>query len=260
VGETGKRLSEIDACEGASGNISLYIGWEIDPQDQFPRKKTIPLPVEVPELAGRFFIVTGSGCRLRDVIRNPAATLGLVQVGTDGKSGILCMGDTCEFQKLTSEWITHLTVHRDQVMRSGTNFHAIVHGQPLYTTYLSHIPAYRDETLLNHSLFRWEAETIVNLPQGIGLVPFHIPGSAELMAATALAMQEHQLVVWAKHGVMARSDFSANQALDLIEYIETGAHYEYLNLAARQPTDGLASDEIVRVASTWKIVQNVFSR
>jgi hypothetical protein len=29
IGEAGHRLSEIDASEGAAGNISVYLGWEI---------------------------------------------------------------------------------------------------------------------------------------------------------------------------------------------------------------------------------------
>ena len=30
VGEAGQRLAEIEASEGAAGNISVYIGWDVD--------------------------------------------------------------------------------------------------------------------------------------------------------------------------------------------------------------------------------------
>lgn len=66
----------------------------------------------------------------------------------------------------------------------GTNFHAVVHAQPPYITYLSHIAAYRDEERLNRHLLHWEPETIVNLPEGIGVVPFLVPGSSAIVSAT----------------------------------------------------------------------------
>mgnify|MGYP000867226142 FL=1 len=130
VGDTGKRLNEIDACEGAAGNISLYIGWDIETNDLFPNKQTIPLPVEVPELSGKRFLVSGSGCRLREISADPERNLGLLEIGEDGKTGILCLATTCHFQRLTSEWNTHLAIHRDQILLSNTIFHAVVHGQP----------------------------------------------------------------------------------------------------------------------------------
>ena len=251
VGDTGKRLNEIDACEGAAGNISLYIGWDIETNDLFPNKQTIPLPVEVPELSGNRFLVSGSGCRLREISADPERNLGLLEIGEDGKTGILCLATTCHFQRLTSEWNTHLAIHRDQILLSNTIFHAVVHGQPRYITFLSHIPAYRDEEFLNQKLFRWEAETIVSMPQGIGVVPFLTPGSDQLMAATCAAMREHKLVVWAKHGVISRSETSPKHALDLIDYIETAAHFEYLNLASGHPAEGLVEQEVREIRSKF---------
>lgn len=258
IGETGKRLCEIDASEGASGNISLYIGWPFEAGPKFPVQKTVPLPVEAPECAGKTFIVTGSGRRLREIIQNPEENLGFLKIDPEGKSGTLFLSECCQFQNLTSEWNTHLSVHLDQISQTGTNFHAIVHGQPLYITYLSHIPIYREEKWINKRLLRWEAEAIVNLPDGIGCVPFEVPSSSQLMAATAQSMLKHNLVVWAKHGVMARSDKSPKHALDLIEYMETAAHYEYLDMIAGHPADGLAEQEIKKIAALLKLNQTVF--
>ena len=50
MGSAGKRLSEIDACEGAAGNISLCIRGPVDPSDRFPLVDEIKLPQPVPEL------------------------------------------------------------------------------------------------------------------------------------------------------------------------------------------------------------------
>ena len=44
IGEAGQRLSEIEASEGAAGNISVYIGWPLEPRRIFPQAQTIALP------------------------------------------------------------------------------------------------------------------------------------------------------------------------------------------------------------------------
>jgi hypothetical protein len=60
------------------------------------------------------------------------------------------------------------------------------------------------------------------------------------MEANVTHLRQHRVVLWSKHGVMARSAFSATQAADLIEYVETAAGYEYMDLvnASRGPDAG----------------------
>jgi rhamnulose-1-phosphate aldolase len=162
------------------------------------------------------------------------------------------------FTRLTSEFNSHLAVHRDQVLRTGTNFHALVHAQPLYLTYLSNVPRYQDESYLNRHILRWQPEMIVNLPEGVGYVPFRVPGSAQLMQDTAEALRTHRVVVWAKHGVVARSDVSVKRAADRIEYAETGARYEYLNLVNGELGAGLSPEEIRAICETFGVQQSFF--
>jgi rhamnulose-1-phosphate aldolase len=258
IGEAGKRMSEIEATEGAAGNISVYIGWPLDPRRTFPNVETIELPEAIPELAGKGFLITGSGRRLREIIDNPAANLGYLLVNERGETAQLHTAPSRLFERLTSEFNSHLSVHRDQVRLTGTNFHAVLHAQPPHLTYLSHIPRYRDEKYLNQHILRWEPETIVNLPEGLGAIPFKLPGSAELMAATVQSLRTHRIVLWSKHGVMARSDVSVKRAADRIEYAETGARYEYMNLANREMGEGLTVEEIRTICATFNVQQAIF--
>src|SRR5512133_3352456 len=191
IGEAGSRLSEIGASEGAAGNISLCIGWPIEVRRRFPLVETIDLPEAVPDLAGHTFIATGSGRRLREVTGDPEANLGCIVVEAGGKTGRLHTSPRRLFARLTSEFNSPLAVHHDQVRSSGTNFHAVVHAQPLHLTYLSHIPRYQDEGFLNRHLLRWQPELILQLPEGVGFVPFELPGSPALMGATLEALRRH---------------------------------------------------------------------
>ena len=258
IGEAGERLSEIEASEGAAGNISVYMGWPIDPRRRFPIVETIELPVPLPELAGGAFLVSGSGRRLREIIHDPAANLGFVAVDEGGRTGRLYTSPRRLFARLTSEFNSHLAVHADQVKCTGTNFLAIIHAQPPHLTYLSHVARYRDESYLNRHLLRWQPEMIVNLPEGLGSVPFQLPGSPELMAATVESLRTHRVIVWCKHGVMARSDQSVKRAADRVEYAETSARYEFMNLANGEQGEGLTDAEIRAICAAFNIQQTIF--
>jgi rhamnulose-1-phosphate aldolase len=258
IGEAGRRMSDIDATEGGAGNISAFMAWPVEPRRTFPNVETVELPEPVRELAGNAFLVTGSGRRLREVIDDPAANLGFIIIDADGMTGQLYTSPRRLFARLTTEFNSHLAVHRDQVRLTGTNFHAIIHAQPPYLTYLSHIPRYQEASFLNHHLLRWQPELIVNLPEGVGYVPFCLPGSQELMAATVEALRAHRVVLWGKHGVMARSDLSVKRAADRIEYAEAGARYEYMNLANGEQGQGLSPDEIRAICAAFDVRQNVF--
>jgi rhamnulose-1-phosphate aldolase len=258
MGEAGRHLADIEASEGAAGNISVCLRWPVELRSRFPLISEIELPQPVPELAGATFIVSGSGRRLREIIDEPAANLACIVVDEGGRTGKIHTSYHRRFERPTSEFNSHLAVHYDQMCATGTNFHAIIHAQPVHLTYLSHIPRYQDEQYLNTHLLRWQPETIINLPEGIGFIPFAVPSSPELMAGNIAALRQHRIVIWAKHGVMARSDVSVKRAADRVEYAETAAKYEYLNLGVGEIGTGLSKDEILAICKMFSIKQNIF--
>jgi len=258
IGEAGRRLSEISASEGAAGNISCYFAWELPLEEVFPNVEPFELPYPVPEMAGGTVIATGSGRRLREVFRAPEANLAAVTISGDGASAVIRTSPRRLFERLTSEFNSHLAVHRDRVMQQDTAFHALVHAQPVHLTYLSHIARYQDDTYLNQHILRWEPEGICQLPEGVGFLPFAVPGSEELKQANVAKLRTHRIVLWAKHGVMARSDTSVKRACDLIEYAETGALYEYLNLTNHGLAEGLSREELQRVCKAFVVEQGIF--
>ncbi len=253
MGAGGARISEIDASEAGAGNISVYIGWDVELRRRFPEQTEMELPLAAPALAGRTLLVTGSGRRLRQIAADPLANVGAVRVHDDGRTGTLHTSPHRLFERLTSEFNSHLAVHDDHVRRRDVVFHAVVHAQPPHLTYLSHVPAYRDTAAMNARLLRWEPETIVSLPSGVGVLNFMVPGSAALMAANVEGLRSHEVVLWSKHGVMARSDLSVTRAVDKIEYAETGARYEYMDLVAGGRAEGLTKNEVRRVAGEFSV-------
>lgn len=253
MGTAGDRIAHMDASEASAGNISVFMAWNPEVRRRFPLSEEIVLPLPAPALAGTTLLVTGSGRRLRDIQRDPEANVGAVLVHEGGLTATLHTSPRRLFKNLTSEFNSHLAVHQDHVATRGVTFHAVVHAQPPHLTMLSHVPAYRNDKIFNQKIMRWEPESIVALPQGIGVLDFMVPGSDELMSNNVASLREHMIVLWSKHGVMARSDVSVTNAVDKIEYAETGAKYEYMNLAIGGLGEGLRHEELVAVKDAFSV-------
>lgn len=255
MGEVGQRVAEIGASEGGAGNISVFTRALSGIDGRFVPQGVIDLPVPAPPLADGWVIVTGAGKRLRDIRRHPERTIGVVRVHRGGQQGTLY---AVEAMRPTSEFNSHLAVHEDHVRRRGVEQHALVHAQPVRLTYLSHLPAYSDTLSLTRRLLRWQPETLVVFPEGIGLLPFQPPGSPEQEAVTVRGMAEYRAIVWQRHGILTRSDVSVEHACDLVEYAETAAHYEVINLALSQPTEGLSEADLRLVSERLGLAQAIF--
>ncbi len=100
--------------------------------------------------------------------------MGAAAIAADRVTATLWTAPTRLFEKLTSEWNSHLAVHHDAVARTGTNFHAVVHAQPPHLTLAvarARLPGRGAVPCPGHAL---GAETIVRLPQGIPVLdPVH---------------------------------------------------------------------------------------
>jgi rhamnulose-1-phosphate aldolase len=225
---------------------------------RFPDREDVPLPISVPGLAGATFLVSGSGRRLRELLDDPEGNLGCLVIEPGGQTGRLHTSPRRRFSRLTSEFNSHLAIHSDRLMSSETAFHTVVHAQPPYLTFLSHMTPYQNEGYLNRRLFRWQPETIIQMPEGLGVVSFLVPGSEALVAATREAMRCHQLAVWIRHGAVARADGSVKHAADLVEYAEAAARYEFLNLAAGEPAHGLSPEDIRAICRSVNVEQSIF--
>lgn len=253
IGEVGDWLTHLKACEGASGNISVCMDWGIDPSLLFPVVQQMELPVYVPDLVGKSILITGSGTRLRQLYTDPLRNMGFLKINYEGRTGTLFTHPEKKFTRLTSELNSHLSLHQREMGCGEVKFNAIVHAQPIYLTYLTSIPEYQDSVKFSQAIFRWQPEMVMNFPGGLAFIPFEVPNSNALMEATKGIDKSQKLIVWAKHGVLAISNQSVTKALDMIEYAETGAHYEYLNQANQNRAEGLSKIEIGAICEFFQL-------
>lgn len=256
MGEAGERLSAIEASEGAAGNLSVLYAWEGEPDPRFSDHWEIESPVALGDLGGAWIAITGSGRRLRECGEDPEANIALLEVVNSTHLRVHASPKRF-FERPTSEMNTHLALHRAHAERFGP-LHAVVHAQPLHLTFLSHIDEYREDSTLNQKILRWQPESIVQIPEGVGVVPYIMPGSTELMEATVELSLRHRLILWSRHGVVARAVGSVKKASDLIEYAETGARYEMLNLQTGERASGIPVPDLLALCETFGVEQRVF--
>ncbi len=74
-----------------------------------------------------------------------------------------------------------------------------------------------------------------------------------MMEANVAGLREYRIVLWSKHGVMARSDISVTRAADRIEYAETAALYEYMDLVNGGKGEGLTLEELREVVEAFGV-------
>jgi rhamnulose-1-phosphate aldolase len=242
IGDAGQQLTALAACEGAAGNISVFVPSLSCPLEPVAE---IGLPARVPSLAGGWVVITAAGRRLRDVGRRPALTLVALRIDGSGAAATMHAAPGVE---PSSEYNSHLAIHDDHRARRGVDHHVVLHAQPLRLVFLSHLPDVTTSAELTARLMRWEPETAVVAPEGVELAAFQVPGSPGQMAATVRALARSNAVVWAKHGIVTRSDVSAARAADLVEYLEAAATYEVMNLSMGSPASGLDEGEREAIA------------
>jgi rhamnulose-1-phosphate aldolase len=253
IGAAAARLSALGALEGSAGNISLFLpsdtlGLDALLTERFPRDHEYSMPGGNCLPPGAL-LITGTGKRLRDAVDHPGDVL--CALVSDAACSWLHRASGSDVMP-TSEIDSHIGIHL-ATLGATPALQAVVHAQPPKLTYLSHIDAYRDEPRLNRQLMRWQPETIVVLPEGISILPFETPGTQAQGDATLEAMRHHRLVIWSRHGVVARSHAGPAAAADLIEYVEAAAAYEVIDLMAGRQADGLSVAEIRAVATRFGV-------
>ncbi|MBJ5871330.1 rhamnulose-1-phosphate aldolase, partial [Salmonella enterica subsp. enterica serovar Derby] len=76
--------------------------------------------------------------------------------------------------------------------------------------------------LITRKLWEGSTECLVVFPDGVGILPWMVPGTDEIGQATAQEMQKHSLVLWPFHGVFG-SGPTLDETFGLIDTAEKSA-------------------------------------
>ena len=188
-------------CNG--GNLSYRIRPDEaeEVKDLFKEGQWMDTGVKVPDLAGEFFIVTGTGKFFRNIILDPEDTLGIIEVNETGDKYRTVWGYSGGGRP-TSELPSHLMNQQIKKRVTGGEYRVVYHAHPSNVIALTFVLPLKDE-VFTRELWGIMTECPLVIPAGIGVVPWLVPGSIELARATAALMDKYDAAIWAHHGMFA---------------------------------------------------------
>lgn len=236
--------------ERNGGNISYLldeseVGEYLDLQHVL---RTIPLGFDATALAGKYFIVTGTGKYFKNVDADPETNLGLVRIAANGADAELLWG-FADGGRFTSEFPAHLMSHMARLSVDPSN-RVVMHCHPTYTLAMNYVHVL-DEKQLTHTLWEMCTECIVVFPDGIGVLPWMLCGTNRIGEATAEKMKEFRLVVWGMHGIYGVGK-TMDEAFGLIETVEKAAQI-YMLTAHLPRLNTIRDDQLRELAEAFGV-------
>ena len=186
----------------------------------------------VPGLAGEYFMVTGSGKYFRNVELDFEDNVCILRVDETGTRYQIVYG-LVNGGRPTSELPSHL-MNLEVLKQRDEQMRVVYHAHPANINALTFVLPLDDVTF-TRELWEMIPECPLVLPQGIGIVPWMIPGKHEIGEKTSEIMKTRNVAVWAHHGMfVCGRDF--DEAFGLMHTVEKSAEIlvKVLSMAGRK--------------------------
>ena len=250
--KTTANLYRLGWDERNGGNISYLLKEEevIPFLDISHVKRTMPIHFDASALAGKYFIVTGSGKYFKNVIDKPAENLGVIRVTEDGKAVDVLWGFE-DGGGPTSELPTHFMSHIER-LKVDPNHRVIIHCHATHILAMTFTHSL-DEKAFTKTLWQMCTECIVVFPEGVGVIPWMVPGTDAIGRATAVKMKNVRLVVWPHHGVFGAGT-TMDEAFGLIETAEKAAQVYTIVCAQGGIKQAITDQQLLELADAFGVV------
>ncbi|OHS93478.1 Rhamnulose-1-phosphate aldolase [Tritrichomonas foetus] len=220
VAEVAGYLWQKGWAERNGGNITLNITEFIDDEirNLSPISEPISIGATLPLIKNFFFYCKGTNKRMRDLARKPMDNGSIIKV-CDDCSHYVIIADKPVIP--TSEIVSHLSIHNN-FMEKKNGYKAVVHTHPIELIAMSHSQKFLQKDVLTKLLWSMIPETRAFCPKGLGIIPYQVPSTKELADATLKELEEYDVVLWEKHGVLSVSE-TVGEAFDMIDTLSKSA-------------------------------------
>ncbi|ORM81912.1 rhamnulose-1-phosphate aldolase [Pantoea deleyi] len=239
--------------ERNGGNVSLRLREEevsLYAADFYPSPRCVELSQPAPALANDWFLVTGSGKFMRNVQLDPADCLALLQVDDKGRSFKIHWG-LSNGGLPTSELASHFQSHAVRKAVSGGADRVIMHCHATHFMALSYVVEL-DPARLTRLLWEGSTECLVVFPDGVGVLPWMVPGTDEIGRATAGQMESHTLVMWPFHGIFATGP-TLDEAFGLIDTAEKSSEVIVKVLSMGGIRQSITTEQLVALGKRFGV-------
>jgi rhamnulose-1-phosphate aldolase len=239
--------------ERNGGNVSLRLREEeVKPfaADFCLQPRCIELTQPAPALANDWFLVTGSGKFMRNVQLDPADCLALLQVDDKGLSYKIHWG-LSNGGLPTSELASHFQSHAVRKAVSNGADRVIMHCHATNFMALSYVVE-MDSARFTRLLWEGSTECLVVFPDGVGVLPWMVPGTDEIGTATAGQMQSHTLVMWPFHGVFGTGP-TLDETFGLIDTAEKSSEVIVKVLSMGGIRQSITTEQLVALGERFGV-------
>ena len=179
----------------------------------------------LPQLAGSLICVSGAGACFRNAGHCPELVFGIVQISSEGSSYRVLWG--LEGGRPTSEFPTHLLAHAARMdaeresCAEGCQSRVVYHAHcPNAITLSNILPP--DSRVWTRALWQAMTEAVLFFPEGVGVLPWMVPGGCDIARASARVLGDFRSCIWTQHGLFA-TGCSFDDAFGLAHMIEKTA-------------------------------------
>ncbi|MDD7402397.1 MAG: rhamnulose-1-phosphate aldolase [Butyribacter sp.] len=192
--------------ERNGGNLSYRVKEE---EVQLVRENFAPgewqeIGTTVKGLAGEYFLVTGSGKYFRNVAIAPEESICMIELDESGEKYRIVWG-LINGGRPTSELPSHLMNLEVVKKKSDGRYRVVYHAHTTNIIALTFVLPLSDE-VFTRELWEMATECPVVFPDGIGVIPWMVPGGKEIAVATSEKMKQYDVAVWAHHGMFATGE------------------------------------------------------
>ncbi len=204
----------------------------------------------VPGLAGEYFMVTGSGKFLRNVTLAPQDNFAIIELDETGTKYRIVWGLE-KGGRPTSELPSHLMNHEVKKERTGGKHRVILHSHTPNIIALTFVLPLEDE-VFTRELWEMATECPVVFPDGVGVVPWMVPGGREIAVATSELMKKYDVAIWAHHGVFCSGE-DFDLTFGLLDTVEKSAEIlvKVLSMGGKRQT--ITSDNFRDLAKDFGV-------
>jgi len=201
--------------ERNGGNLS----YRIKPEEVAEAKASFnlnrsfePINIRTANLAGEYFLITGSGKFMRNIPLAPEENICIIEVDSTGENYRMVWGLT-KGGAPTSELPSHMLNHSVKKDITGGEHRVIYHAHTTNLIALTFLLPLEDR-VFSRVLWKSMTECPVVFPDGVGVVSWMVPGGREIGLATSELMKKYDIAIWAHHGTFCSgSDFDTTFGL-----------------------------------------------
>lgn len=259
-------ISQSGWAEANAGNISFNVTDLIKKKVELKKTGVNKFKKEYKHLKNSYIWLTGAGVRMRDLAQDAGHLSLIINILEDGINYKIY--EISDFIKIkpplkkdlypeiipTSELHAHLAIHNYLCEKKMTE-KLILHTHPTELIALTQVKKMKSAEKINKILWGMHPEAKILLSEGIGFVPYTLPGTEKIAKLTIKAFENHKVILWEKHGCIAIAE-DIIKAYDIIETITKSAKIFFMCKSAGFKPECLKEYQIKELSEKYLKADN----